>query len=142
MAGYLIDDKAAGRLGDMLRAWEGNEIGEYREGNRLRPKAGEAPPINVVRVTGAQTGGYWPGKVQFWDNTTKAFTDGGDCRIYELNSKALTTRRYFGKLAGMDETGASQSDPKVPIYLVYSPGEVVTSITCTSGSLSVTKEKL
>lgn len=142
MPGYLIDDKSAGRLGDMLREWEGGQFSDGKAGDRQQQFTSQTPPTNVVRVTGALTSGYYPGKVQFWDNTTKAFTDGGDCRIYELSSKALTTRRYFGKLVGQDETGPSQSDPLVPIYLVYSPGEVVTNITCSSGTLTVTKEKV
>lgn len=141
MPGYLIDDKSAGRLGDMLREWEGGEFSDGRAGDRQQQFTSQTPPTNVVRVTGAITSGYYPGKVQFWDNTTKAFTDGADCRIYELSSKALTTRRYFGKLSGMD-AGATSSDPLIPIYLVYSPGEVVTDVVCSGSSLTVTKTKV
>lgn len=141
MPGYLIDDKSAGRLGDMLREWEGGQFSDGRAGDKQQRFGSSTQPANVVRVTGALTSGYYPGKVQFWDNSTKAFVDGADCRIYELSSKALTTRRYFGKLAGLD-AGATSSDQLIPVYLVYSPGEVVTDITCTSGTLSVTKEKV
>ena len=121
MPGYLIDDTAAGRLGDMLRDWEGGEFSDGRTGDKQHRSGSSTPPVNVVLVTGAQNAaGWWPGVVRFWDNLTKAYSSGATCRIREINNASLSQVQYLGRLAGRDEAGSSQADPVYPVYLVQS----------------------
>lgn len=125
MPGYLIDDKAAGRLGDMLREWEGGQFSDGRTGDKQLRQGSSTPPVNVVLVTGGQdAAGWWPGVVRFWDNITKAYTSGATCRIREINNASLSQIQYLGRLAGRDEAGSSQADPVYPVYLVQARGTV------------------
>jgi hypothetical protein len=119
LPGYLIDDKAAGRLGDMLRDYEGGQFSDGRTGDKQQRFGSSTPPVNVVLVTGSQNAaGYWPGVVRFWDNVTKAYSSGSTCRIREINNASLSQIQYLGRLAGRDEAGSSQADPVYPVYLV------------------------
>ena len=123
MPGYLLDDKAAGQLGDMLREWEGGQFSDGRTGDKQHRSGSSTPPVNVVLVTGAQNaGGWWPGVVRFWDNDTKAYSSGSTCRIREINNATLSQVQYLGRLAGRDEAGSSQADPVYPVYLVQARG--------------------
>lgn len=143
MPGYLIDDKAAGRLGDMLREWEGGQFSDGRTGNKQYSQGGSALPVNFVLVTGQQdAGGWWPGVVRLWDNTAKTYTSGPVCRIREINNASLSQEQYLGRLAGQDEAGASQSDPIYPVYLVRAGNSMdcphVSGVICSGGYLAVT----
>ena len=123
MPGYLLDDKAAGQLGDMLREWEGGQFSDGRTGDKQQRFGSSTPPINVVLVTGAQNAaGWWPGVVRFWDNDAKAYSSGATCRIREINNASLSQVQYLGRLAGRDEAGSSQADPVYPVYLVQARG--------------------
>jgi hypothetical protein len=125
LPGYLIDDKSAGRLGDMLREWEGGQFSDGRAGDKQQRFGSSTPPVNVVLVTGAQdAAGYWPGVVRFWDNTTKAYTSGATCRIREINNASLSQVQYLGRLSGRDEAGSSITDPVYPVYLVQARSPV------------------
>lgn len=138
MAGYALDLDSVQRIGRMLKAFEGNagrpvKIAENAES----PSISLPYPTAIIQVTGAISGSYYPANVVWYDSGS--WTSLGSCQCLELNAKLLTSgRRYFGLLAG----DVTVSGTDYPLFGVYSPGEVVTDISCSGGTLAVTKTKV
>lgn len=133
MAGYLLDDGSAKRLGSMLRAWESGGISDGR--SRRGPGQGNSfPPVNVVQVTGPlDAGGWYPGNLLLWDNELQVYQTLNTCRIREINGAALTAIRYLGRMGGLD-AAAYGSSPEIPVYLVQARDAVVSGSGSGSGS--------
>lgn len=137
MAGYALDEESIGRLAKMLRAFETGSLSTSSKPPQIPLDTPTVNSVLVVQVTGAISGSYYPANVVYYDGG--AWTSLGECRALELNAKALTSgRRYFARYVG----GVTISGTAYNLFAAYSPGEVVTNITCTSGTLTVTKEKV
>jgi hypothetical protein len=137
MAGYSLELETIKRLGKMLKAYEG---GGFTPTLRQHITEDYGPPVepglHVIEVTGAISGGYYPANLMDWNGS--AWASIYAVRVIELNAKALTTRRYFAKVVGVVTLSGTQYE----LYAAYSPGEVVTNITCSGGTLTIAKEKV
>jgi hypothetical protein len=139
MAGVSVELETFQRLGRMLRAFEGSGGGPPSKPKGDLPAVEVSPPYStaIIQVTGAISGSYYPVNVVWYDSGS--WTSLGSAQCLELNAKLLISgRRYFGILAG----DVTVSSVDYPLFAVYSPGEVVTDISCSGGSLSVTKTKV
>ena len=137
MPGYQLELETIERLGTMLKAFErGSMAPTLRQHQSESYGAPVEPGLHVVEITGAISGSYYPANLMEWNGTTWASLYA--VRVIELNAKALTTRRYFAKVVGV----VTISSTEYELFAAYSPGEVVTNITCSSGTLTVTKEKV
>jgi hypothetical protein len=136
MAGYSLELETIKRLGKMLKAYEG---GGFTPTLRQHITEDYGPPVepglHVVEITGAISGGYYPANLMDYGSGWASLYA---VRVIELNTKALTTRRYFAKVIGVVTVSGTQYE----LYAAYSPGEVVTNITCSGGVLTITKEKV
>lgn len=137
MPGYQLELETIERLGTMLKAFErGSMAPTLRQHQTENYGPPIEPGLHVVEITGAASGGYYPGNLMEYSSGT--WSSLYAVRVIELNAKALTTRRYFAKVVGV----VTLSGTDFEVFAAYSPGEVVTNITCTSGTLTVTKEKV
>lgn len=139
MRGYAIELDTVQRIGRMLRSFEGSggRPPSRAQGDPANIESAPPYPTSIIQVTGAISGSYYPANVVWYDSGS--WTSLGSCQCLELNTKLLISgRRYFGLYAG----NVTVSSTDYPLFAVYSPGEVVTDISCSGGSLSVTKTKV
>lgn len=137
MAGYALDEESIGRLARMLRAFESGGLTTSNKPHQIHVETPTFSQTVFIQVTGAISGSYYPANVVYYSGGT--WTSLGECRAIELNTKALTSgRRYFARYVGPVTISGTAYD----LFAAYSPGEVVTNITCSSGTLTVTKEKV
>lgn len=137
MPGYQLELETIERLGTMLKAFErGSMAPTLRQHQTENYGPPIEPGLHVVEVTGAISSGYYPANLMEYSSGT--WSSLYAVRVIELNAKALSTRRYFAKVVGV----VNLSGTDYEVFAAYSPGEVVTNITCNAGTLVVTKEKV
>lgn len=137
MPGYSLELETIKRLGKMLKAYEGGGFTPTIRQHITEDYGSPIEPgLHVVQITGAISGSYYPANLM--DYVSGSWSTLYAVRVIELNAKELTTKRYFAKVVGVVTISGFQYE----LYAAYSPGEVVTNISCASGTLTVTKEKV
>lgn len=69
------------RVSAAVRRVEGGDVG-FAQGPR---DPYYVFPAVICKVTGAASGGYYPGKILAWDDTTEAFVEVEECYIKQAS---------------------------------------------------------
>lgn len=139
MAGYSLELETIKRLGKLLKAYESGgftpTIRQYITEDYGQPIE---PGLQIVEVTGPiEPGAYYPANLIEYNGVT--WSTIYSIKVFELNGKLLTTRRYFAKIVST----VTINNVEFEVYAVYSPGQVVTDVTCSpTGAINAVREKL
>ena len=137
MAGYLVELESLQRLKRMLDAYESGELTP----GRIPPPVdvpSPQPGMVVAAVTGAVSGGTYPGILKYYDGAAWQ-SYGSVLRMIEINGNTLLNgNRYYCRYISR----ITISTVEYGLFGVCSAGTVVTGITCVSGVLTVTSRVL
>lgn len=133
--GYLLTQEDGGRIARVVLDYESGKLTSQPGKNNTPETYGGPPETIIVQITGAVSSGMYPANTVYY-NGTSWVTYSTAVRVLELNGNALANGgRYFGRFIGP----VTVSGTTYGLFGVWSPGEVVTNITCSSGVLTVTK---
>lgn len=133
--GFLITQEDGGRIARVVLDYESGKLNRQPAKNEAPETYGGPPETIIVQITGAASSGLYPANTVYHNGTTWV-TYSTAVRVLELNGNALANGgRYFGRFIG----STTISGTTYGLFGVWSPGEVVTNITCSSGVLTVTK---
>lgn len=137
MPGYQLELETIERLGTMLKAFErGSMAPTLRQHQTENYGPPIEPGLHVVEITGAASGGYYPGN--FMEYSSGTWTAMYGVRVIEQNGSALSTKRYFAKVIGT----VTISGTEFELYAAQVGSEMgcphVSGVVCTGGYLAVT----
>jgi hypothetical protein len=133
-SGYLLTQDDGNRIAQVVLDYESGKLSN-RTPNQPQEANSSAAQTIVVQITGAISSGLYPADSVYYDGSAWQ-TYNSAIRVLELNAYALASgKRYFARFIGP----VTVSGSVYGLFGVWSPGEVVTNITCTSGVLTVTK---
>lgn len=133
--GFLITQEDGSRIARVVLDYESGRLTRQPGKNDTPETYGGTPETIIVQITGTASSGLYPANTVYHNGTTWV-TYSTAVKVLELNGNALANGgRYFGRFIG----STTISGTTYGLFGVWSPGEVVTNITCSSGVLTVTK---
>lgn len=141
---YTLSESLLRRLNALLRAYEGGELA------RAPSPANRPPdPVQMLKITGAASGGLYPAKVSWWDDGAGAEKLLEEVRWKARDASAPSTNDYvWGRFAGRTADGTKAlfvgakngaDSPGVVVSGYTGTQTIVTDVTWDTVSCTMTK---